>query len=495
ELATPIGADEYWALIRRIESMPPSAARKQLEMKAAARPKAYLMSRMEAMGVSVSQRLAELGGKQQEVTRDALRTGFEETYDSSAADLLERAGVVMDWTSVSPLVVDETMNARWSGMNYSQRVWRGADRLDAALQEELRAGIMTGLSANEIAHRIENKMHAGLENARRLVRTEMTYITNQAEIRSYKELGVTKYMFLATLDDRTSEICQALDEKEVLVKDAQAGVNLPPMHPNCRSTTVPVFDDEAVAFAQRIARDKAGEYTYVPGDTRYSQWYEALTGKPWSPTAKAARMLAESKTISADVGSVVTDALRKILNPVTAAKSAATNAAKERYVKSMVESKAIDLTPPEIIRVQPRAASDPFPPFEPDEFPEFEPDVFPEDIAKVQSPQLITSQTKLGFTGLKANWIYDRGNENGVETRRFTDESGRAIMDIDTSDHGQPRLHPFGAHAHDFLYDDPLAPPDKKNRKPQRMLTLEEIERNSDILKIGDGGNVRQHER
>ncbi|MDR2656603.1 MAG: minor capsid protein [Oscillospiraceae bacterium] len=410
ELAAPVGADEYWSLIRRIESMPPSAARKQLEMKAAARPKAYLMSRMEAMGVSVSQRLAELGGTQQAVTASALRTGFGQTYDASGADILARAGVTMDWTSVSPLVVDEAMNARWSGMNYSQRVWRGVDRLDAALQEELRAGIMTGLSANEIAHRIENRMHAGLENARRLVRTEMTYVTNQAEIRSYKELGVTKYMFLATLDDRTSEICQALDGKEVLVKDAKAGVNLPPMHPNCRSTTVPVVDSAAALFAQRIARDKDGKYTYVPGDTRYPQWYEAIQGRAWKTTAKAAKVVAAAKTTSADVVSVVSDALKKMLNPQktveASAKTAATNAAKARYVKSMVESKALDLTPPEIIRVQPRVESDPFPPFEPDVSPEFTPDVFPEFEQDVWPEDMATktaSQVRKAVDGLSTD--------------------------------------------------------------------------------------------
>lgn len=59
---------------------------------------------------------------------------------------------------------------------------------------------------------------------------------------SYEATGLDGYIFLATLDLGTSDICQFLDGKRFKLKDAQVGKNYPPMHPNCRSTTIPDVD-------------------------------------------------------------------------------------------------------------------------------------------------------------------------------------------------------------------------------------------------------------
>ncbi|MCC8100442.1 MAG: minor capsid protein [Clostridiales bacterium] len=45
----------------------------------------------------------------------------------------------------------------------------------------------------------------------------------------------TRYPILAL---RTSEICRRLGGQRFPVTEAQAGTNLPPMHPHCRSTTM-----------------------------------------------------------------------------------------------------------------------------------------------------------------------------------------------------------------------------------------------------------------
>lgn len=41
-----------------------------------------------------------------------------------------------------------------------------------------------------------------------LVRTETNYFNNQADAMAYEEIVIDKYVFVATLDNRTSEICQ-----------------------------------------------------------------------------------------------------------------------------------------------------------------------------------------------------------------------------------------------------------------------------------------------
>ncbi|MDK3993290.1 minor capsid protein, partial [Staphylococcus pseudintermedius] len=48
-----------------------------------------------------------------------------------------------------------------------------------------------------------------------------------------------EYEFVAKRDEKTSKICRHYDMKVFKVKDMVPGVNAPPMHPHCRSTTVP----------------------------------------------------------------------------------------------------------------------------------------------------------------------------------------------------------------------------------------------------------------
>ena len=122
---------------------------------------------------------------------------------------------------------------------------------------------------------IMEKMGVGAMQARRLVRTESCYVANQAEMESYKECDIEKYRFVATLDLRTSDICQELDSKVFEVTKQQPGVNCPPMHPNCRSTTIAEFDTDVMAGMQRRARNPiTGKNELVPADMTYKEWYE-----------------------------------------------------------------------------------------------------------------------------------------------------------------------------------------------------------------------------
>jgi len=50
------------------------------------------------------------------------------------------------------------------------------------------------------------------------------------------------------------------------------GRNYPPMHPNCRSTTVVYFGDEDDDPGVRIARGADGKTYEVPGDMSYAEW-------------------------------------------------------------------------------------------------------------------------------------------------------------------------------------------------------------------------------
>ena len=145
------------------------------------------------------------------------------------------------------------------------------------LREELLTGFLTGRGYNKTAKEIEARMASGAMEARRLVRTEAAYIEEAAELESYKECGIERLRFLATLDMRTSDICAAHDGDIIEVSKAVPGVNIPPLHPWCRSTTIAVFDDDIKSKLKRRAKDpETGEDMLVPADMTYKEWEDSL---------------------------------------------------------------------------------------------------------------------------------------------------------------------------------------------------------------------------
>lgn len=166
--------------------------------------------------------------------------------------------------------VNTLLKSEWSEANYSERIWNSTQNLADSLKEQLLISFMTGASVSKTAREISERFQVSAYNARRLVRTESNYIANQAEHDAYKRLGIEEYQFIATLDTRTSKPCRELDGRVFNVEDGKPGINMPPMHPNCRSTTI-MYDADS-PIKSRAARDESGKLISVPGDMTYKQW-------------------------------------------------------------------------------------------------------------------------------------------------------------------------------------------------------------------------------
>ena len=80
----------------------------------------------------------------------------------------------------------------------------------------------------------------------------------------------------------TSEVCREMDGKVFSRKDAMPGVNMNPMHPFCRSTTIIHLDEGVVSGLKRRARDPdTGENRLVPASMNYKEWYsQNVAGNP-----------------------------------------------------------------------------------------------------------------------------------------------------------------------------------------------------------------------
>lgn len=205
-----------------------------------------------------------------------------ESYYRSIFDIQKQTGIAFGFSLVSPEVIDRVINSRWSGENYSKRIWHNAQGLAETLKEELLLSLVTGRTDRETADIIANKYATGASNARRLVRTESCNLATQMDMESYAACGIEKYRYVATLDLKTSDVCRAIDGKVYPVSEQQPGKNCPPMHPWCRSTTIVDMSPKELAKMERAARDPVtGKTMKVPADMTYEQWYQKyVSGRP-----------------------------------------------------------------------------------------------------------------------------------------------------------------------------------------------------------------------
>lgn len=199
-----------------------------------------------------------------------LRNVYGSAFSHTMYDIDKGYNTLHTFSQFPASRVNYLLKSKWSGMNYSDRIWNSTQGLADVLKEQLLISFMTGASVSETSRVIRDQFQSSAYAARRLVRTETNFVANQAELDSYKRLGIEEYQYIATLDTRTSKLCQRLDGQIFNIDDAKPGVNYPPMHPNCRSTTI-AYDAED-QIQRRAARDEKGNLIEVPGNMKYDDW-------------------------------------------------------------------------------------------------------------------------------------------------------------------------------------------------------------------------------
>lgn len=194
-------------------------------------------------------------------------------YYRTMYDIHRGLEVGFEFATLPNQVVESILKNPWSGKQFSQRVWDNTENLADHLTEVITAGFMNGVGIRKMAIDVSERMNVGRHVANRLIRTETTYIANAAEMESYLEAEIEEYMFIATLDLRTSKQCQQQDKKVYKTKDAKPGVNMPPMHTYCRSTTRAYFGADTLKNIQRRARNPiTGKNELVPASMAYPEW-------------------------------------------------------------------------------------------------------------------------------------------------------------------------------------------------------------------------------
>ena len=171
-----------------------------------------------------------------------------------------------------------------------EKAFRGIASTQADLiSREIRVGITEGESLAKISKRLRGRLQFGknqemtakaqalaggngmrLANnqVRTIVRTSVNQVQTMAsqEVYAANQDVTERYEYVATLDSKTTALCGSLDGKTFRYGEGP----MPPQHFNCRSTTVPIIDDEDLRT--KFPDTRPSSVGRVSQDESYPDW-------------------------------------------------------------------------------------------------------------------------------------------------------------------------------------------------------------------------------
>ncbi len=271
---------DYEEMLKRLHNGAKNEERKQLLKELEAPAYRYRINKLQKSQEMVDTLMQSVYSQEKEInTLNYINTAYD-AYYKSIYNLQQGTGLAFSFDDLDPELVDKLLKSKWSGKNYSTRIWNNTQAVANSLKEEMLLGVLTGKTEKEMAQTITDRFLVGAYQARRLINTESAFICNALDMKAYKEAGIEKVRFCAIHDMKTSKICQRHDRKVIDIDKAVQGVNVPPMHPNCRSTIEPVIDEAIEAKMKRRTRNPVtGKEEIVNANETYEQWYERVQGK------------------------------------------------------------------------------------------------------------------------------------------------------------------------------------------------------------------------
>lgn len=237
--------------------------------------------------------LASLDGVLEDVTGDWKNTIEKSLREISDYENKWFVHTLTDNTKSSARIASPSAADVWSAVKFAPLSLDSkpvglVDMLDnwtISEKNRLVRGVQSGFVQGQTTRQIVSSVtgNGGLadiseRNVMTTVRTAVAHVSNTARRQVYDSNSdiVNKYQWVSTLDSRTSTVCRSRDGQKY---DIGKGP-MPPAHPNCRSTTIPIIADDFLDFldegAMRAARGANGG-AQVDASTSY---YDFLKTQP-----------------------------------------------------------------------------------------------------------------------------------------------------------------------------------------------------------------------
>lgn len=173
-------------------------------------------------------------------------------------EVQRQAGLVDATANVTLEHIQSIINTPFDDVVWSSRIWKNMEHTRKQVNKAVRNTMLRGRHPKEFVPELRKESGATAYQATRLLLTETARVQTQAQQQHYKATmgDDAEYEFLAFLDDRTTQTCRHHNNKVYKVKDMQVGVNAPPMHPHCRSFTVPHVGN----WRDKFFKERKGKY-------------------------------------------------------------------------------------------------------------------------------------------------------------------------------------------------------------------------------------------
>lgn len=229
------------------------------------------ISRLESLRIQLQHHVEKLFGDRIDGFERFLKDVYQEQYYQTIYEVQKGFNVGFSFQTLDDVALTAILSKPWTAddLTFSRKVWRDRGALIDTLQKELSQSVALGEGPQRLISVVQKKLNTSRSSAARLVQTEQSFFSAVAQKNAYKELDVEMYEIIATLDSRTSAICQSMDGKVFKLSDYEPGNTANPFHPRCRTTTAPYFDDD---YGMRVARNKQGQTYHVSNKMKYPEW-------------------------------------------------------------------------------------------------------------------------------------------------------------------------------------------------------------------------------
>lgn len=138
-------------------------------------------------------------------------------------------------------IIDSVWCPEGNQLNWSQRLWMHQQELASRLAQDITEAVESGIPLSEFSKKLKKETGKEYYQVDRLYRTENAHIATVATNDRYKQAGVKQYQFVCFPGEYTCPECKDLDGRIYNLDDQIIGQNCPPIHPNCRCTTIAVL--------------------------------------------------------------------------------------------------------------------------------------------------------------------------------------------------------------------------------------------------------------
>lgn len=136
--------------------------------------------------------------------------------------------------------IKNIVNASYLNATFSERIWQNLDELRSTLTTTIKKSILQGKNPKTFASDLMKRFDVSRANAESILLTETARIQAEVQTDSFMRAGYERYEYLAEIG--ACQKCAALDGKIFKLSEASYGINLYPMHPHCRCSTVPDYE-------------------------------------------------------------------------------------------------------------------------------------------------------------------------------------------------------------------------------------------------------------